>query len=312
MDTTNRTHIEEFSFAGITDDVTLVPILFVFFLKVYLMTIVGNLGMVALVLKSPKLHTPMYFFLSHLSVVDLLYSTIITPKMLSDLISTMKTISFTGCSLQFFFAAMAATEAFLLSSMSYDRYAAICHPLHYITIMTKKKCWCLVFISFTVGFLQSSAQTSCVFSLNFCRSNHITHFYCDVRPLLKLSCSNTFTCDMVTIFIISSGGVGSFLSILVSYTFIPPSIFHMKSAASRQKAFGTCSAHITSVTILYGSVFFVYLRSSSSNFGERDKVVSIFYTVIMPMLNPLIYSMRNQEVKRALMRAAPRTRKLAN
>ncbi|CAJ0920352.1 unnamed protein product [Ranitomeya imitator] len=142
METNNRTHVEVFSFAGITDDVTLGPVLFVLFLKVYLVSLVGNLGMVALVLKTPKLHTPMYFFLSHLSVVDLLYSTIITPKMLTDLISMKKTISFTGCTLQFFFfAAMAATEAFLLSSMSYDRYAAICHPLHYITIMTKKKCW---------------------------------------------------------------------------------------------------------------------------------------------------------------------------
>ncbi|XP_073507158.1 olfactory receptor 5B12-like [Phyllobates terribilis] len=313
MDTSNRTHVEVFSFAGITDDATLVPVLFVFFLKVYLVSLVGNLGMVALVLKTPKLHTPMYFFLSHLSMVDLLYSTIITPKMLTDLISMKKTISFTGCTLQFFFfAAMAATEAFLLSSMSYDRYAAICHPLHYITIMTNKKCWCLVVISFVIGFLQSSAQTSCVFSLDFCRSNHIAHFYCDVPPLLKLSCSDTFTCDIVTIFIISSCGVGSFLSILVSYTFIVSSILKMKSATSRQKAFSTCSAHLTSVSILYGSVFFVYLRSPTSDFGERDKVVSVFYTVIMPMLNPLIYSMRNQEVKRALMVATPRTGKLVN
>ncbi|XP_073402965.1 olfactory receptor 5B12-like [Dendrobates tinctorius] len=312
MDTSNRTQVEVFSFAGITDDVTLVPVLFVFFLKVYLVSLVGNLGMVALVLKTPKLHTPMYFFLSHLSVVDLLYSTIITPKMLTDLISMKKTISFTGCTLQFFFAAMAATEAFLLSSMSYDRYAAICHPLHYITIMTKKKCWCLVVISFVIGFLQSSAQTSCVFSLDFCRSNHIDHFYCDVPPLLKLSCSDTFTCDIVTIFIISSCGVGSFLSILVSYTFIVSSVLHMKSAASRQKAFSTCSAHLTSVSILYGSVFFVYLRSPTSDFGERDKVVSVFYTVIMPMLNPLIYSVRNQEVKRVLIATAPRSQKIVN
>ncbi|XP_066445818.1 olfactory receptor 5B12-like [Eleutherodactylus coqui] len=308
MVTTNKTHMVGFSFSGITDDATLVPVLFIFFLKVYLVTFVGNVGMVILVLKTPNLHTPMYFFLSYLSMVDLLYSSIITPKMLLDLLSVKKTISFTGCALQFFiFAAMAATEAFLLSNMSYDRYVAICHPLHYVSIMTKKKCWCLVLFSFTVGFMQSLVQTSCVFSLEFCGSNHIAHFYCDVPPLLKLSCSDTFTCDMVTIFVISSCGIGSLLTILVSYTFIVSSILHMKSSEGRRKAFSTCSAHLTSVSILYGSVFFVYLRSPTSDFGKEDKVVSVFYTVITPMLNPLIYSIRNQEVKKILMMASRRT-----
>ncbi|KAM3924483.1 olfactory receptor 5AR1-like [Leptodactylus fuscus] len=287
---------------GITDGVILAPILFVFFLMVYLVTLVGNIGMVVLVLQTPKLQTPMYFFLCFLSMVDLTCSSVITPNMLVDLLSIKKTISFIGCALQFFFfAAMAATEAFLLSSMSYDRYVAICHPLHYIFIMTKKKCWSLVFFSFTVGFLQSSAQTSCMFSLEFCGSNHIEHFYCDVSPLLRLSCSDTFTCNMVTIFIISSCGIGSFLTILVSYIFIVYSILHMKSAEGRRKAFTTCSAHLTSVFILFGSVFFVYLRSPTSDFGKRDKVASVFYTVMMPMLNPLIYSVRNQEVKKVLM-----------
>ncbi|XP_069819521.1 olfactory receptor 5B12-like [Dendropsophus ebraccatus] len=314
MDTINRTHVAVFLFSGLTDEVTLVPILFVFFLNVYLVTVVGNVGMVTLILKTPKLHPPMYFFLRYLSMVDLLYSSIITPKMLSDLIFTKKTITFTGCTLQFFFfAATAATEAFLLSSMSYDRYAAICHPLHYVSIMTKKKCWCLVVFSFTVGFLQSSAQTGCTFSMEFCGSNHITHFYCDVPPLLRLSCSDTFTCNMVTIFIISLCGIGSLLTILVSYTFIVSSILHIKSSEGRQKAFSTCSAHLMSVSILYGSVFFVYLRSPTSDFGERDKVVSVFYTVITPMLNPLIYSMRNQEVKRVLIKATTKkTLKLVN
>ncbi|XP_056424943.1 olfactory receptor 5B12-like [Hyla sarda] len=305
MDVTNRTHVAVFLFSGLTDDVTRAPFLFVFFLNVYLVTLVGNAGMVALVLMVSKLHTPMYFFLSYLSMVDLLYSSTITPKMLSDLISMKKTISYTGCALQFFiFAAMAATEAFLLSSMSYDRYAAICHPLHYVSIMTKKKCWCFVLFSFNLGFLQSSAQTGCVFSLEFCGSNHVAHFYCDVPPLLKLSCSNTFTCNMVTIFIISSCGIGSLLTILVSYSFIVSSILHIRSSEGRKKAFSTCSAHLTSVSILYGSVFFVYLRSPTSHFGKQDKVVAVFYSMIIPMLNPLIYSIRNQEVKRVLMMAA--------
>ncbi|XP_075131612.1 olfactory receptor 5AR1-like [Leptodactylus fuscus] len=313
METANKTHIDMFLFSGITDGVILAPILFVFFLMVYLVTLVGNIGMVVLVLQTSKLHTPMYFFLCFLSMVDLTCSSVITPNMLVDLLSIKKTISFIGCALQFFFfAAMAATEAILLSSMSYDRYVAICHPLHYIFIMTKKKCWCLVLFSFTVGFLQSLAQTSCMFSLEFCGSNHIEHFYCDVSPLLRLSCSDTFTCNMVTIFIISTCSIGSFLTILVSYIFIVYSILHMKSAEGRRKAFTTCSAHLTSVFILFGSVFFVYLRSPTSDFGKRDKVASVFYTVMMPMLNPLIYSVRNQEVKKVLMVVVERTGKLVN
>ncbi|KAM3924485.1 olfactory receptor 5AR1-like [Leptodactylus fuscus] len=311
MATTNKTHVAFFSLSGITDEVTLAPILFMFFLKVYLVTLVGNIGMVALILKTPKLHTPMYFFLCFLSMVDLIYSSVITPKMLVDLLSVKKTISFTGCTLQlFFFVAIAATESFFLSSMSYDRYVAICHPLHYISIMTKKKCWCLVLFSFTVGFLFSTAQTSCVFSLDYCGPTLIGHFYCDIPPLLRLSCSDTFTCDVVIISIISSGTFGCLLTMLVSYTFIVSSILHMKSAEGRQKAFTTCSAHLMSVSILYGSIFFVYLRSPTSNFGKQDKVASVFYTVITPMLNPLIYSIRNQEVKKVLMMAAGRTRKL--
>ncbi|KAM3924482.1 olfactory receptor 5B12-like [Leptodactylus fuscus] len=313
MATTNKTHVAFFYLSGITDEVTLVPILFVFFLMVYLVTLVGNIGMVVLVLQTSKLHTPMYFFLSFLSMVDLIYSSIVTPKMLVDLLSMKKTISFTGCTLQlFFFVAIATTEVFLLSNMSYDRYVAICHPLHYISIMTKEKCWYLVLFSFTVGFLFSTAQTSCVFSLDFCGPTLIGHFLCDIPPLLRLSCSDTFICDVVTIFMISLGSIGSLLTILVSYTFIVSSILHMKSAEGRQKAFSTCSAHLMSVFILYGSTYFVYLRSPTSDFDQRNKVASVFYTVITPMLNPLIYSVRNQEVKKVLMMAAGRTRTCFN
>ncbi|XP_063785557.1 olfactory receptor 5G9-like [Pseudophryne corroboree] len=310
MDIQNMTQVRVFVFSGLTNNVNLAPFLFVFFLHVYVVSVVGNIGMMAIVHINFSLHTPMYFFLSYLSLVDLFYCSVITPKMLSDLISTRKTISFVGCTLQFFcFAFMAATEAFLLSNMSYDRYVAICHPLHYVSIMTKKKCVSLVFISFSVGFLQSLAQTSCTFSLQFCSSNLIDHFYCDVPPMLTLSCSDTFSCDMVTVFIISSCGIGSLVTILISYTLIVSSILRMKSAESRQKVFSTCSSHLTSVSILFGTVFFIYLRPHDSAFGKWDKVVSVFYTVITPMLNPLIYSLRNQEVKRSILEAvhkAPR------
>ncbi|XP_075061688.1 olfactory receptor 5B12-like [Mixophyes fleayi] len=304
MDSINMTQLTVFKFSGLTDNGKIAPFLFIFFLHVYIVTIVGNIGMMAVVHNSSNLHTPMYFFLSYLSLVDLLYSSAVTPKMLSDLITMRKIITFNGCALQFFFiAAMAATEALLLSNMSYDRYVAICHPLHYVSIMTKKKCVCLVVLSFSVGFMQSLAQTSCAFSLQFCRSNLIDHFCCDLPPLLRLSCSDTFTCDSVTVFIICSCGIGSLVTILISYTLIVSSILQMKSAKGRQKVFSTCSSHLISVSILYGTVFFIYLRPPTSVFEKRDKVVSVFYTVITPMLNPLIYSLRNQEVKRAVMDA---------
>ncbi|XP_075061662.1 olfactory receptor 5AP2-like [Mixophyes fleayi] len=301
MDVINKTQVRVFVFSGLTDNRELAPFLFVFFLHVYMVTVVGNIGMMAVVHSTSNLHTPMYFFLSYLSLVDLLYSSVVTPKMLSDLISMRKTISFHGCALQlFFFATLAGTEVFLLSNMSYDRYAAICHPLHYVSIMTKKKCWCLVVLAFTFGFLQSSIHTSCVFSLQFCGSNLITHFCCDIPPLLKLSCSDTFSCDMVAVFFILSFGLGSFITILISYTFIISSILRIKSGEGRKKAFSTCSSHLMCVTIFYMSIFFTYLRSPSSVFEKQDKVTAVFYSVVTPMLNPLIYSLRNQEVKRAI------------
>ncbi|XP_063785556.1 olfactory receptor 5B12-like [Pseudophryne corroboree] len=297
----NSTQVRVFVFSGLTDNGELAPFLFIFFLHAYMVTLLGNIGMMAIVHISSNLHTPMYFLLSYLSLVDVFYSSVITPKMLSDLISTRKTISFVGCALQFFcFAAMASTEAFLLSNMAYDRYVAICKPLHYVSIMTKKKCVSLVVLSFSVGFLQSLVQTSCIFSLQFCSSNLIDHYCCDVPPMLTLSCSDTFSCEMITVFIMCSCGIGSLVTIIISYTLIVSSIVQMKSAEGRQKVFRTCSSHLTSVCILFGTVFFIYLRPPDSAFGKWDKVVSVFYTVITPMLNPLIYSLRNQEVKRTI------------
>ncbi|XP_075061683.1 olfactory receptor 5AP2-like [Mixophyes fleayi] len=304
MDIINKTKVTVFVFSGLTDNGELASFLFIFFLQVYIVTLVGNIGMMTVVHNTSKLHTPMYFFLSYLSLVDLLYSSVITPKMLSDLISMRKTISFDGCALQFFlFFALACTEVFLLSNMSYDRYVAICHPLHYVSIMTKKKCWYLVVLAFSVGFLQSSMQTGCIFSLQFCGSNLIEHFYCDLPPLIKLSCSDTFSCEMLTVFFTISSGMGTFIAILMSYTFIMSSILRTNSAEGRKKAFSTCSSHLLCVTIFYVSVLFTYLRSPSSAFEKQDKIAAVFYTVVSPMLNPLIYSLRNQEVKRIITRA---------
>ncbi|KAM5171695.1 olfactory receptor 8H2-like [Mantella aurantiaca] len=302
MGTENNTHVAVFEFSGLTDNDKLIPFLFAFFLMVYLVTVLGNVGLIVLVFVASNLHTPMYYFLSYLSAVDLFYSTAITPKMLSDLLSLRKTITFNGCALQFFFfAALAGTEVLLLSSMSYDHYAAICHPLHYVSIMTKSKCLSLVSLSFSFGFFQSVVQTSCLFSLQYCGPNLINHFYCDTLPIQWLSCSNTLLCNTFTIVFIGSCGFYSLSAIVFSYSLIFTTILRIKSSEGRQKAFSTCSSHLICAIIFFVSVLFTYLRSPSSSLDKRGKVASVFYTVITPMLNPLIYSLRNQEVKRATM-----------
>ncbi|XP_063785572.1 olfactory receptor 5J3-like [Pseudophryne corroboree] len=304
MEVINRTQVKVFVFTGLTDNGNLAPFLFILFLHIYMVTMLANIGMMAIIYNSTTLHTPMYFFLSYLSLVDIFFSSVIAPKMMQDLISVSKTISFSGCALQFyFFAALGSTESLLLSNMAYDRYAAICHPLHYVSLMTKKKCLYLVFLVTSGGFLQSIVQTSCVFSLMFCRSNLIDHFYCHTPSLLRLSCSDTFSCDMITVYFVGVFGTGCLVVILVSYMLIISSILRIKSAEGRQKAFSTCFSHILCICIFFGAIMSTYICSPSSAFEKLDKVASVFFTVVTPMLNPLIYSLRNQEVKRIIMRA---------
>lgn len=301
MSFVNESKVTMFEFSGLTDDEELAPFLFMFFLLVYMVTIGGNVGMMVIIRISQSLHTPMYHFLSHLAMVDLFYSSVITPKMLYDLLSKKKLISFIGCSLQFFFfASLASTEVFVLSGMSYDRYVAICQPLHYVSIMTRRKCLGLVLLAFSVGFVQSLAQSSCLFSLEYCRSNLLEHFYCDIPPLLRLSCSDILTCNVVTAFFVCFCSLSSMTTILVSYTLIASSILRINSGAGRRKAFSTCSSHLMCTSIFYIAVFFTYLHPSTSVLQKQDKVASLFYTVVTPMLNPLIYSLRNQEVKRVI------------
>ncbi|KAG9471600.1 olfactory receptor 5B21-like [Eleutherodactylus coqui] len=304
MDHGNRTQVTMFVLSGLTDDPKLALLLFAFFLQIYIITVIGNVGIIVIVYKTSTLHTPMYYFLSYLSVVDLFYSSTLTPKMIADLISIKKVITFHGCVLQFFlFATLAGTEVLLLSIMSYDRYAAICHPLHYVSIMTKNKCARLVIFAFSLGILQSAAQIACVYTLQYCASNRIDHYYCDILPLLKLSCSDTFTCDMVNVYLVGSLWAGSLTTILVSYIFILSAISRIKSAKGRQKAFSTCSSHLICSSIFYIPIFLTYIRPPSDTFKKQDMLVSIFYSVITPMLNPLIYSLRNQEVKKVIVRA---------
>ncbi|KAM9312357.1 olfactory receptor 5B12-like [Gastrophryne carolinensis] len=300
----NETQVTMFLFSGLTDNEDLYLFLFVLFLLMYVVTIIGNVGMMTLIYSFPSLQTPMYYFLSNLSLVDLLYSSTVTPNMLYDLLSCEKSITFLGCALQFyFFAAVASTELFLLSNMSYDRYVAICHPLHYTLIMSKKKCRGLILYSCSFSFLQSLVQTVCMFRLPFCRSNVIDHFFCDVPPLLKLSCENSLHCDMVTAVIVGTSGMYVMMTILLPYIFIISAVLRITSATGRQKAFSTCFSHIVCVLTIFTAIFFVYLRPNANAFDKQGKVACVFYTIVSPMLNPFIYSLRNQEVKRNVLQA---------
>nr|XP_013804822.1 PREDICTED: olfactory receptor 8U9-like [Apteryx mantelli mantelli] len=276
--------------------------LFVVFLLAYVLTLCGNLGMVTLVQTDQRLHTPMYFFLSHFSFVDACYSTVIAPNMLVSLISGMKDISFTGCMAQLYsFVFFGIAECYLLAIMAYDRYIAICNPLRYVVVLPKAVCVQLVSISYILGFLYATIYTGCTFGGSCWRSNIINHFFCDMSPLLKLSCSDSFSKEMVIFAFVSVNGIGTSGTILISYIYILYTILRMHSTQSRSKAFNTCASHLTSVSLFCGTSFFMYLQPSSSHYS-LDKVASVFYTLVTPLLNPLIYSLRNREVKEAFMK----------
>ncbi|XP_028740156.1 olfactory receptor 5B12-like [Peromyscus leucopus] len=296
----NSTEVTEFVLAGLTDDPKLQIPLFTVFLLIYLSTVLGNLGMIGLILLDTRLHTPMYLFLSHLSLVDFGYSSAVTPKVMAGLLSTDKLISHNACGTQFFFfVGFITTESFLLAAMAYDRYAAVCKPLHYTTTMTPNTCACLTISSYVCGFLNSSIHTGNIFRLSFCKSNVIDHFFCDAPPLLALSCSDTSVSEMVIFFVVGFNALFSIVVILISYLLILITILRMHSSEGRQKAFSTCASHLTAVSIFYGTVIFMYLQPSSSHTMGTDKMASVFYTMVIPMLNPMVYSLRNKEVKSA-------------
>ncbi|XP_051819852.1 olfactory receptor 5B12-like [Antechinus flavipes] len=294
----NRSEVNEFILKGITDDPELQVPLFIMFTLIYLITLVGNLGIVSLISWDSHLHTPMYFFLSNLSLVDFGFSSTITPKVMAGLLRGDKVISFNGCATQlFFFASFGTMESFLLASMAYDRHAAVCKPLHYTTIMTSTVCVHLVSGVYFCSFLAISIVTGNIFSLSFCRSNILEHFFCDVTPLLLLSCSDIHITEVV-VFIVGIFTVFSpILIIFTSYLLIFITILKIHSAEGREKAFSTCASHLTAVSIFYGTSTFMYLQPSSNHSMGSDKIVSVFYTMVIPMLNPLVYSLRNKDVK---------------
>ncbi|NXF54645.1 O1019 protein, partial [Oceanites oceanicus] len=299
----NKTTVDEFILLGITDIWELQVILFVLFLLICVTSLIGNLGMIALIRLDSRLHTPMYFFLCHLSLVDLGNSSSVAPKMLVSFFEERKAISLLGCAAQMYFCGVCIiTECYLLAAMAYDRYVAICNPLLYMATMSQKFCVRLAVGSYIVATVSQTVLVSSVFSLHFCGPNVINHFFCDIPPLLKLSCSSTTVNERVLFTIATSIAFSTLAFIVVSYAYILTTVLRICSSEGRYKAFSTCASHLTSVSIFYGTMIFMYLRPSSSYSLDQDKVVSVVYTMVIPMLNPLIYSLRNMEVKGALKR----------
>ncbi|XP_003421460.2 olfactory receptor 5B3-like [Loxodonta africana] len=296
----NSTEVTQFILLGLTNALELQMPFFVLFTLMYLISLFGNLGMILLILLDSRLRSPMYFFLSNLSLVDFGYSSAVTPKVTAGLLMGDNVISYNECAAQmFFFVAFATTESYLLASMAYDRYAAVCKPLHYTTSMTTSVCASLAIGSYICGFLNASIHTGDTFSLSFCMFNVVHHFFCDIPAVMVLSCSDRHVSELVLLFVVSFNIFFALLIILISYFFIFFTILKMHSAEGYWKALSTCASHLTAVSIFYGTVIFMYLQPSSSHSMDTDKMASVFYAMVIPMLNPLVYSLRNEEVKSA-------------
>ncbi|XP_051820683.1 olfactory receptor 5AL1-like [Antechinus flavipes] len=301
MATSNHSALPEFILLGLTNRKDLQVLFFGVFLIIYMISVVGNLGLIVLIQVSPQLHTPMYFFLSHLAFVDFCYTSSVTPNMLMNFMQEVKRITFFACAIQVaLFISFVVCEIFLLSVMAYDRYVAICNPLLYTVVMSQKTCISMVITTYIYSFFVGILQSTVTFHLSFCDSNIINHFYCDDVPLVALACSDTHVKEMLLFVIAGFNTLFSLLIVLISYLLILISILRMNSAKGREKAFSTCSSHLISITIFYGTIIFMYLQPKSNHSLDTDKIASLFYTVIIPMLNPLIYSLRNKEVKNAL------------
>ncbi|XP_042532122.1 olfactory receptor 8K3-like [Dipodomys spectabilis] len=301
METHNLTMVREFILMGITDRPELQAPLFALFLLIYVVSVMGNLGMIILTMVDSKLQTPMYFLLRHLALTDLGYSTAVGPKMLVNFVVDQNTISYHFCATQLgFFLLLIGSELFILSAMSYDRYVAICNPLLYTVVMSQRVCWVLVAIPYLYCTFMSLLVTIKIFTLSFCGYNVIDHFFCDCIPLLSLICSDTHEVELIIMMFAAVDLISSLLFVLMSYLLILVAILRMNSAEGRRKAFSTCGSHLTVVTVFYGTLIFMYVQPKSSHSIDTDKLSSIFYTLIIPMLNPLIYSLRNKDVKCAL------------
>ncbi|XP_055990458.1 olfactory receptor 8I2-like [Sorex fumeus] len=298
----NITEVTFFILSGFSNHPELKVSLFLIFLFIYLFTVLGNLGLIVLIRMDPQLHTPMYFFLSNLAFIDIFYSSTITPKALINFQSNQKTISFVGCFVQMcFFVGLASSECFLLGSMAYDRYVAICNPLLYSVVMSQKVCHWLAVMPYVVAFTDSTIIACVISTLPYCDSS-VNHFFCDTTALMALSCGDISSTALMIFFLAGFTIAFPLLIITVTYIAIISAILRIQSAAGRKKAFSTCASHLMGVTIFYGSLTFTYLQPDNSLSLTQAQVASVFYTIVIPMLNPLIYSLRNKDVKNAVLK----------
>ncbi|XP_004622349.2 olfactory receptor 8J3-like [Sorex araneus] len=299
----NFTWVTEFILAGVSHRPDLQVPLFFAFLLIYGMTLAGNMGIIILTSVDSRLHTPMYFFLRHLAIINLGNSTVIAPKMLINFLVKKKTVSYYECVIQLgMFGVFLVSEVCMLAVMAYDRYVAICNPLLYLVVVSRRKCYLLVSLTYLYAVVTSFVCAYGISSMAYCSSNVINHFYCDSVPLLALSCSDTSSTETLIFILAGTDLMLSMIIVVVSYFNIALSIVRMRSAEGRKKAFSTCASHITAVTIFYGTLLFMYLQPQTTHSLDTDKMASVFYTLIIPMLNPVIYSMRNKDVKDAFRR----------
>ncbi|XP_052045533.1 olfactory receptor 8B8-like [Apodemus sylvaticus] len=297
----NGSVVTEFILLGLSDQPELQVPLFLLFLLMYIITALGNLALIILILLNSHLHTPMYFFLFNLSFVDFCYSSVITPKMLMNFVVMKNLISYVGCMTQFFlFCFCVNSECYILTSMAYDRYVAVCNPLLYNIVMSPKTCSYLMLGSYLMGFSSAMIHTGCVLRLEFCDGNTINHYFCDLLPLLQLSCTSTYVNEIEVLIVTGKDIIVPTVIIFISYGFILSSIFQMKSTEGMSKAFSTCSSHLIAVSLFFGSGAFMYLKPHSAGTMNSGKASSIIYTILIPMMNPLIYSLRNKDVNIAL------------
>ncbi|XP_029813140.1 olfactory receptor 9Q1-like [Suricata suricatta] len=303
----NLTLVTQFLLTAFTDCPERALPLFLLFLLIYLFTLLGNAGMVVLIRVDSRLHTPMYFLLSHLSFMDICYSSVTVPQMLAVLLEHGVALSYTRCAAQFFlFTFFGSIDCYLLAIMAYDRYVAVCQPLLYVTVMTQKTRLGFVAGAYSAGLFSASVRTVSAFTLSFCGNNEIDFIFCDLPPLLKLTCGDSYTQEVVIIVFAIFVIPACMVAILVSYLFIIVAIMRIPSAGGRAKTFSTCASHLTAVSLFFGTLIFMYLRDNSGHSSQEDRVVAVFYTTVIPMLNPLIYSLRNKEVKEALRKVLER------
>ncbi|XP_036271933.1 olfactory receptor 7A10-like [Pipistrellus kuhlii] len=297
----NDTLVSEFLLLGLSEEPELQPLIFGLFLSMYLITVLGNLLIILAVSSDSHLHTPMYFFLCNLSLVDICFTSTTVPKMLVNIQSQNKAITYEGCITQmYFFLLFGGLDDFLLAVMAYDRYVAICHPLHYMVIMNSRLCGLLVLVSWGMSALNSLLQSLIVLPLSFCTNLEIPHYFCEFKSMLQLACSDTLLNNMVMYLVSVLLGGGPLTGIIYSYSKIVSSIRAISSAQGKYKAFSTCASHLSVVSLFYGTILGVYLSSAVTQSSKSSSVASVMYTVVTPMLNPFIYSLRNKDIKRAL------------